>query len=112
MPDGLHSGVADDVSRLKEELRKEKAARIALENAHGALQAAFAQLEGGVLVLDSDHVLFANPAISEAFDIPGDRLHRLTREQFIRELKRSSNEPPDFLDRIRERSQSAAEFRG
>jgi len=113
MPEGLKgTGVSEDVARLKEELRKEKAARVALENAHGALQAAFAQLEGGVLVLDADHVLFANPAISEAFDIPSERLHRLTREQFIRELKRSSNEPPDFLDRIRERSQSASEFRG
>jgi len=43
MVEGLKgTGVADDVARLKEELRKEKAARILLESAHGALQAAFA----------------------------------------------------------------------
>ena len=65
-----------------------------------------------MLLLDTDRVLFGNPAIAEAFDIAGDRLHRMTRDQFLRELRRSSNEPPDFLDRLRERSLSAVETRG
>jgi diguanylate cyclase (GGDEF)-like protein len=109
---GSSIGVGDEISRLREELSAERAARLAVEGAYGALQAAFAKLDGGVLVLDADRVLFANPAIADAFDIPADRLHRMTREQFVRELRRSSNEPPDFLDRLRERTQNAAETRG
>jgi diguanylate cyclase (GGDEF)-like protein len=115
MPDrvaGGGVGVGDEAARLREELRAERAARLATENAYAALQAAFAALDGGVLLLDSDRVLFANPAIAEAFDISSDRLHRLTREQFVRELRRSSNEPPDFLDRLRERTLKAVETRG
>lgn len=109
---GSSIGVGDEISRLREELSAERAARLAVEGAYGALQAAFAKLDGGVLVLDADRVLFANPAIADAFDIPADRLHRMTREQFVRELRRSSNEPPDFLDRLRERTQNAVETRG
>lgn len=104
--------VPDDVTRLREELRAERAQRQALENVYGALQAAFAKLEGGVLLLDSDRVLFANPAIAGAFDIPEDRMHSMTREQFVRELRRSSNEPPDFLDRSHTRSLATVEARG
>lgn len=115
MPDRPRGAVigGDEVARLKADLAREKQARVAVENAYGALHAAFDLLEGGVLLLDSDRVLFANPAVSEAFDIPSERLSKLTREQFVRELKRSSNEPPDFLDQIRERSPgAAAETRG
>ena len=109
---GSSVGVGDEISRLREELSAERAARLAIEGAYGALQAAFAKLDGGVLVLDADRVLFANPAIADAFDIPADRLHRMTREQFVRELRRSSNEPPDFLDRLREKTPNAVETRG
>jgi len=100
-PAGSGTGVSDEVARLQEELKAERAQRLALEAAHGALQAAFAKLDGGVLLLDADRVLFANPAIAGAFDLSAERLHRMTREQFARELRRSSNEPPDFLDRKR-----------
>jgi diguanylate cyclase (GGDEF)-like protein len=109
---GAPTGVGEEVARLREELRAERAARTLVESAYGALQAAFAKLDGGVLLLDADRVLFGNPAIAEAFDIAPDRLHRMTRDQFLRELRRSSNEPPDFLDRLRERSLSAVETRG
>lgn len=115
MPDatkGPVAGATDEIGRLREELRLERAARLAIEASYGALQAAFSRLEGGVLLLDTDRVLFANPAIAEAFDIPSERFVRMTRDQFIRELRRSSNEPPDFLDRLRERTPNAVEKRG
>lgn len=105
-------GGTEEVSRLREELRAERALRIGLEAAHGALQAAFAKLEGGVLLLDSERVLFANPATAEAFGIAQDKLLRMTREQFLRELRRCFDDPPDFLDRMRDRRATAAEIRG
>lgn len=99
----------EEVARLREELRAERALRQTLEAAHGALQAAFSGLEGGVLLLDADRVLFANPPVAAAFDIPAERLQRMTREQFVRDLRRSSNEPPDFLDRTTRDSHAAVE---
>ncbi|HYK42376.1 MAG TPA: PAS domain-containing protein, partial [Thermoanaerobaculia bacterium] len=65
---------SDEVARLKEELRAERALRLGLETVHGALQAAFAKLEGGVLLMDLDRILFANPSAAEAFGIPVEKL--------------------------------------
>lgn len=106
------TGSSEEVSRLKEELRAERALRVGLEAAHGALQAAFAKLEGGVLLLDLERILFANPSAAEAFGIPSESLLRMTRDQFLRELRRCFDDPPDFLDRIRERRLGADEIRG
>jgi diguanylate cyclase (GGDEF)-like protein len=103
---------SDELARLKEELRAERALRLGMESAYGALQAAFAKLEGGVLLLDLERVLFANPSAAEAFGIPAEKLLRMTREQFLRELRRCFDDPPDFLDRMRERSSGADEIRG
>jgi len=106
------ASASDEVARLKEELRAERALRFGLETVHGALQAAFAKLEGGVLLMDLERILFANPSAAEAFGIPAEKLLRMTREQFLRELRRCFDDPPDFVERIRERRSGAEEIRG
>ncbi len=108
---GPESKEAEEIKRLREELRLERAHRQTLEFARESLQAAFEKLEGGVLLLDKDRVLFANPAVSEMFDIPADRLHRMSRDQFLREIAGLFDDPPDFLRRMRDRSVGALEDR-
>ncbi|HEY6146104.1 MAG TPA: PAS domain-containing protein, partial [Thermoanaerobaculia bacterium] len=106
------ASASDEVARLKEELRAERALRLGLETVHGALQAAFAKLEGGVLLMDLERILFANPSAAEAFGIPAEKLLRMTRDQFLRELRRCFDDPPDFVERIRERRGGVDEIRG
>src|SRR6266849_4773266 len=55
-------GPMTEIDRLREELRAERARRENLERSHESLQAAFEKLEGGVVLIDTDRVLFANPA--------------------------------------------------
>lgn len=108
---GPEEKAAAEIARLQEELALERARRQSVEFTHASLQAVFAKLEGGVLLLDTDRVLFANPAISEMFDIGADRLARMSRDQFLREISGLFDEPPEFLRLMRDRSLGAIETR-
>ncbi len=108
---GPEEKAAEEIARLQEELALERARRQSVEFAYASLQAAFAKLEGGVLLLDTDRVLFTNPAISEMFGIPADRLARMSRDQFLREIAGLFDEPPDFLRLMRDRSLGTIEAR-
>ncbi len=100
-----------EIERLREELRLERARREGLERAYSSLQAAFDKLEGGAVLLDADRVLFANPAVSEMFGIPVERLGKMSREHFLRELASLFDDPPDFLQLMRDKSLGAIEAR-
>jgi diguanylate cyclase (GGDEF)-like protein len=100
-----------EIERLREELRAERTRRDRLERAHTSLQAAFDKLDGGVVLIDADRVLFANPALSEMFGIPADRLLKMSREQFLREIGGLFDDPPDFLQLMQDRSLGAIEAR-
>jgi len=104
-------GAMTEIDRLREELRAERARREALERSHESLQAAFEKLEGGVVLIDAEGVLFANPAVSEMFGIPSDRLLKMSREQFLREIAGLFDDPPDFLQLMGDRSLGAIEAR-
>jgi diguanylate cyclase (GGDEF)-like protein/PAS domain S-box-containing protein len=82
---------------LREELAREQARRESLE-------AAFEKLDDAVLVIDSDQVLFANPAVAQLFGISSERLSRMSREQLLREVAGLCDDPPDLLRLLRERS--------
>lgn len=102
---------AQDIERLEEELRAERSRRETLERTHTSLLAAFERLEGGVVLLDNDQVLFATSAVSEMFGISAEHLRRMTREQFLREIASLFDEPPEFLRRMRMRGFEGAEER-
>ena len=91
-------------ARLAEELSAERSRRQAAELGLATLQAAFSKMDGGVLVLDSDRVVYANPAIADLFGIPSERLQQMGRDQFVREVTRLFDDTPDFLERLRDRS--------
>ena len=92
-----------ETGRLREELDFERSRREALEREHASLVAAFDRFEGGLLLLDTDRILFASAALSDMFGIAADKLRKMTREQFLREIARLFDEPPDFLHRMRSR---------
>jgi diguanylate cyclase (GGDEF)-like protein len=102
---------AQDIERLEEELRAERSRRETLERTYTSLLAAFERLEGGVVLLDNDQVLFATSAVSEMFGISAEHLRRMTREQFLREIASLFDEPPEFLRRMRMRGFEDAEER-
>jgi diguanylate cyclase (GGDEF)-like protein/PAS domain S-box-containing protein len=104
-------GSPAEIERLREELRLERARREKLERSLASLQAAFEKLDGGVVLIDADRVLFANPALSEMFGLPAERLLKMSREQFLRELVVLFDTPPDFLQLMRDRSLGAIEAR-
>jgi diguanylate cyclase (GGDEF)-like protein len=103
--------LATELARLQEELQAERTRRQGVEFGRAVLEAAFAQLDAGVLVLDSDRVLFANPALAEMFGIPAERLLRMSREQFLREIAGLFDDPPELLRRLRGRAPATIETR-
>ena len=103
--------LAPEIVRLQEELQAERIRRQTGEFGRAVLEAAFSQLEAGVLVVDSDRVLFANPALAEMFGIPAERLLRMTREQFLREIAGLFDETPDLVRHMRDRAPASIELR-
>lgn len=104
-------GAAAEIARLLQELNAERSRRQGLESAHASLEAALANLDAGVLLFDLDRVIFANPVVSEIFAIPKERLIRMSREQFTREITALFDEPPDFVRFLQRRALEAAETR-
>jgi diguanylate cyclase (GGDEF)-like protein len=82
-----------------------------MEFGRAVLEAAFSQLDSGVLVVDADRVLFANPALADMFGIPAEQLLRMTREQFLREIAGLFDEPPELIRKLRERAPATIEVR-
>ncbi len=103
--------LSPELARIQEELRSERALRQAGEFGRAVLEAAFAQLDSGVLVVDADRVLFANPAVADIFGIAVERLLRMTRDQFLREIAGLFDEPPELLRRLKERGSLVVEMR-
>jgi len=104
-------GSQTDLENLREELRRERSRRENLEHSYESLRAAFEKMDGGIVMIDADRVLYANPAVSDLFGIPIDRLSSMSRELFLRELAGLFDEPPDFLQLMRDRSLGAIEAR-
>ena len=69
-----------ELARVQEELEAERSRRQAGEFGRAVLEAAFAKLDSGVLVVDADRVLFANPALGEIIGVPAERLLQMTRD--------------------------------
>lgn len=86
---------SSSLESLREELGQERERKESLE-------AVLIKLEDAVLVMDNEGVLFANPAASELFGISLDRLRRMTREQFLREVAGLLDEPPNLLALLRQ----------
>ena len=86
-----------EVERLTEELAKERAR---LES----LKAAFEKLDDAILVFEADQILFANASAAELFGLSLDRLSKMSREQFLREVAGLFDDPPDLLRLLRDRS--------
>ncbi|HMF08672.1 MAG TPA: sensor domain-containing diguanylate cyclase [Thermoanaerobaculia bacterium] len=106
------SGVSQsDLEQLREELRRERSRRETLEHSYESLRAAFEKMEGGMVMIDADRVLYANPAVAELFGIPAERLRTMSRELFLREIAGLFDHPPDFLQLMRDRSLGAIEAR-
>jgi diguanylate cyclase (GGDEF)-like protein len=100
-----------ELARVQEDLEAERARRHAGEFGRAVLEAAFAKLDSGVLVLDADRVLFANPALGEIIGVPAESLLQMTRDQFLREIAGLFDEPPELLRRLKERSSLTVEIR-
>jgi len=88
---------SDEVERLTEELAEERAR---LES----LRAAFEKLDDAILVFEADEILFANASAAELFGLSHDRLSKMSREQFLREVAGLFDDPPDLLRLLRDRS--------
>ncbi len=104
-------GAQIELELLRDELRRERQRRENLEHSYESLRAAFEKMDGGIVMIDADRVLYANPAVSDLFGIPSDRLSTMSRELFLRELASLFDEPPDFLQLMRDRSLGAIEAR-
>jgi len=87
---------SSDAQVLRQELEHERARRESLE-------AAFEKLEDAIIVLDADQVLFANTAAADLLAISFDRLVRMGREQWLREIAALFDDPPDILQSLRDR---------
>lgn len=103
--------LSPELARAQEELEAERARNRTGELGRAVLEAALAQLDSGVLVVDSDRVLFANPALAEIFGISAERLLRMTRDQFLREIAGLFDDPPELLSRLKERGSITVEMR-
>src|SRR5215471_13832296 len=87
---------SSDAQVLRQELEHERGRRESLE-------AAFEKLEDAIIVLDADQVLFANTAAADLLAISFDRLVRMGREQWLREIAALFDDPPDLLQSLRDR---------
>jgi diguanylate cyclase (GGDEF)-like protein len=88
---------AAELEELTEELAKERMRRESLE-------AAFEKLDDAILVIGADQILFANGPVAELFGIALERLLRMSREQFVREVTGLFDDPPELLQLLRDRS--------
>lgn len=87
------------MQRLEQELRTERRWRETAVSSLAALESVLANLDAGILLLDSaGRVLYANQALSNLFDIPPERVSRMNREQFLREVAGLSEDP--ILDKL------------
>jgi diguanylate cyclase (GGDEF)-like protein len=85
-----------DAEVLRQELDRERGRRESLE-------AAFEKLEDAIVVLDADQVVFANTAAADLLAISFDRLVRMGREQWLREIAALFDDPPVILQSLRDR---------
>jgi diguanylate cyclase (GGDEF)-like protein len=87
------------VQRLEQELRTERRWRETAVGSLAALESILANLDAGILLFDSGgRVLYANQALSNLFDIPPERVSRMNRDQFLREVAGLSEDP--ILDKL------------
>jgi diguanylate cyclase (GGDEF)-like protein len=66
-----------------------------------ALETVLANLESGVLLLEAKgRVLYSNQALADLFGIPADRISRMTRDQFFREVAGLCDDSTEALDKL------------
>lgn len=102
MKDPSRERTADspELQRLEQELRTERRWRETAVSSLAALESVLANIDSGILLFDGGgRVLYANQALSALFDIPPERIARMNREQFLREVAALAEDP--ILDKLK-----------
>jgi diguanylate cyclase (GGDEF)-like protein len=91
---------SSELQRLDQELRTERRWRETAVSSLAALESVLANIDSGILLFDGGgRVLYANQALSALFDIPPERVARMNREQFLREVAALAEDP--ILDKLK-----------
>jgi PAS domain-containing protein len=90
-----------EVIRLNEKLAQERDKHQLSKSGLAQLEAVFAQLDGGVVVIGGeDRVLYANRVAGELLDLPAHRMAGMKWDDFLQECGGVFDEPEAFMSKM------------